>query len=167
MELIASSSSTAFLLSMQAGVYPEVLQSISGGLLRAELYLLTPDLAFPCAGFCVSKANFLLSPGVRKYCVGSNITAGRFAKGDLAIGFSLQEAYESHGGGSRTISGQARLVRSFGISAQGLLFKGRQNEIRCQRTDHEEIMQWWSQALPTRLHRGAGWPTKLAQRRQT
>ena len=80
-----------------AGVYPEILQSISGSLLRAELYLLPPSLALPCAGFCVLKANFLLSPGVRKYCVGRDIAASRFAEDDLAIGFPLQEAYESHG----------------------------------------------------------------------
>jgi hypothetical protein len=53
------------------------------------------------------------------------------------------------------------LCDSFDISVQGLLFKGRQNGIRCQRTDREEIIQWWSQALPTRLHRGTGWLTNL------
>ncbi len=93
------------LLINVVGVYPEELQSISGGLLRAELYLLPPSLALPCASLCVLKANFLLSPGVRKYCVGRDIAASRFAKDDLAIRFPLQEPYESHGG-SRAISGQ-------------------------------------------------------------
>jgi hypothetical protein len=28
-------------------------------------------------------------------------------------------------------------------------------------------MQWWSQALPTRLHRGAGWPTTCIAKADT
>jgi hypothetical protein len=67
------------LLIDAVGAYPEVL------------YLLPPSLALPCAGFCVLKANFLLSPGVRKYCVGRDIAASRFAKDYLAV------PYESHG----------------------------------------------------------------------
>ena len=93
------------LLIDAASVYPEILQSISGGLLCAELYLLLPSLALPYAGFCILKANFLLSLGVRKYCVGRDIATSRFAKDDLAIGFLLQEAYKSYGGGSRAILG--------------------------------------------------------------
>jgi hypothetical protein len=86
-------------------VYLEVLQSISSSLFRVELYLLLPSLAFPCAGFCVLKTNFLLSPSVRKYYVSRDIAAGRFAKDNLVVRFLLQEVYKNHSGGSRAILG--------------------------------------------------------------
>ena len=83
------------------GVYPEVLQSIGCGLLCAELYLspasLAHSLAHIRACFHVLKEDLLLLPGMREYRVGRDIAAGRFAEDNLAVGFALQEAYESHG----------------------------------------------------------------------
>ena len=42
---------------------------------------------------------------------------------------------------------------SFGISAQGLLSKVDRMESDVEGLIVRRIMQWWSQALPTRLHR--------------
>ncbi|KAF2686635.1 hypothetical protein K458DRAFT_200974 [Lentithecium fluviatile CBS 122367] len=40
------------------------------------------------------------------------------------------------------------------------VFRGRQNGSRRRRTARDTVVQWWSYALPTRLHRGAGWSAK-------
>ena len=81
------------LLIDATGVYPEVLQSISSCLLRAELYLTPPSLAqslaYVRAGFHVLKEALLVSLGMREYCVGRDIAAGRLAKDDLAVGCAL------------------------------------------------------------------------------
>jgi len=91
-----------------AAVYPEVLQSSEAPDSR-RMYLL-PPATLPYAGFCVLKANFLLSPGVREYCV-VRISPCRFVKRQSRHRVSAQETYVSHGRGSRAILGQARLVR--------------------------------------------------------
>jgi hypothetical protein len=84
-----------------AGVYLEVSKSIGFGLLRVELYLPPPSLAYSLAyvraDLDILKDDLLFSPRIREYCVGRDIAAGRFAKDDLAVGFALQEAYKRHG----------------------------------------------------------------------
>ena len=91
-----------------AGVHPEVFQSIGCDLFRVELYLSLPSLihslTYIHANLDILKNDLLFSPGIREYCVGRDIAAGRFAKDDLAVGFTLQEAYERHAGGSRAIT---------------------------------------------------------------
>ena len=110
-----------------AGVHPEVFKHIYCGLLRAELYLPPPSLVHSLvlvlALLQVLIGDLLFSPGMREYCVGRDIAAGRFAKDDLAVGFALQEAYKTHAGGSRAISWQARLVLLVRHIAQALRFK--------------------------------------------
>ena len=128
-----------------AGVYLEVLQSISSSLLRAELYLLPLSLALCYASFCILKANFLLSPSVRKYCIGKDIAASRFAKDNLAIGFLLQVAYKSYSGGLQAISGLAQLVQLvWHISVRSAIERS---------TEWNQILKDW---IVRRLYRGGG-----------
>jgi hypothetical protein len=74
---------------MQQSIYPEIFQSIGCGLLRAELYLSPASLARGRAGFHILKTDLLFSPDMRKYCVRRDITAGGFAKDDLAVDFAV------------------------------------------------------------------------------
>jgi hypothetical protein len=84
------------LLIDTAGIYPEVLQSVDCSLLRVELYFLPPSLTLTYAGFCFLQANLLLSPSIREYYVRGDVAAGSFAKDDLAVRSTLQEAYKNH-----------------------------------------------------------------------
>ena len=89
------------------GVGPEAFQSVYCSLLRAELYLPPPSLvhsfALVLAFLQVLIDDLFFSLGMRKYCLGRDLAAGRFAKDDLAIGFVLQEAHKRYVGGSRAI----------------------------------------------------------------
>jgi hypothetical protein len=79
-----------------AGIYPEVSKNVSRSLARTELDLLPPSLIFAHTCLHVLKAELFVivcQPGMREDCVGAEIVDGRFAKGDIAIGFPLQEAH--------------------------------------------------------------------------
>lgn len=97
-----------------AGVHPEVFKPIYCGLLRIELYLPPPsfvhNLALVLTLLQVLIDDLLFFPSIKEYCVGRDFAANTFAKYNLAVGFTLQEAYKRYAGGLRAISWQARLV---------------------------------------------------------
>jgi hypothetical protein len=79
-----------------AGVYPEVVKTISRSLVRAELYLLPPSLALPGARLYILKADLFLviyQPGMGEDCIGWDVFVGGFVKDEVAVGFALQDAH--------------------------------------------------------------------------
>jgi hypothetical protein len=95
-------------------------------------YLPLPSLAHSLAhvraDLDILEDDLLFSPRMREYCVGRDIATGRFAKDDLAVGFALQEAYKRHGWRfASDLMASVTRYHLFGILAQALRFKGRQN----------------------------------------
>jgi len=84
-----------------AGVYLKISKSIGCSLICAALYLpllsLAYSLTYVCTNLNILKDNLVFSLGIREYCISRDIAAGRFAKGDLAVKFALQEAYKRYG----------------------------------------------------------------------
>jgi hypothetical protein len=82
------------------GIDLEVFQSVYYGLLHIELYLPPPSLVYSViyiyTNLDILKNDLLFSPGMREYCVGRDIADSRFAKDDLAVVCTLQEAYKRY-----------------------------------------------------------------------
>jgi hypothetical protein len=81
-----------------AGVYPEVLEAISGSLFPAESKFFVAFLVFPYAVPYFLKPHFLISPKVRQDGIARQMPAEELFEAELVIVIASQKAHSEDSG---------------------------------------------------------------------